>query len=68
MLKYLQFKNQYNYTVLQLKIDYENKTYKIGQFKILSKKETVTRKSFFEKIEELKMLGYTEEKGSGQND
>lgn len=49
MIKYLQFKNKYNYTVLQLKIDYENKTYRIGQFKILSKKETVKRKSFFEK-------------------
>lgn len=60
MLKYLQFKNQYNYTVLQLKIDYENKTYKIGQFKILSKQDTVTRKSFFEKIEELKILGFKE--------
>jgi hypothetical protein len=58
MIKYLQFKNQYNYTVLQLKIDYENKTYRIGQFKILSKQDTVTRKSFFEKIEELKMLGF----------
>lgn len=61
MIKYLQFKNKYNYTVLQLKIDYENKTYKIGQFKILSKKETVKRKSFFEKIEELKTAGFKKE-------
>jgi hypothetical protein len=61
MIKYLQFKNQYNYTVLQLKIDYENKTYKTGHFTILSKKETVTKKSFFEKIEELKILGFKED-------
>lgn len=61
MIKYLGFKNQYNYTILQLRIDYENKTYKNGQFTHLSKSETVTRKAFYEKIEELKMLGFKEE-------
>lgn len=58
MIKYLQFKNQYNYTVLQLKIDYENKTYKTGHFTILGREETTTKKAFFEKIEELKILGF----------
>ena len=61
MIKYLGFKNQYNYTILQLRIDYENKTYKKGQFTHLSKSEIVTKKAFYQKIEELEMLGFKEE-------
>lgn len=58
MIKYYGYKNQYNYTIQQIRIDYENKTYKLGQFIHLSKSETITRKAFFEKIEELELLGF----------
>lgn len=34
---YLSCKNKYGYTKKQLKIDYNNKTYKIGNFKIKQK-------------------------------
>lgn len=54
-----QYKNKYNYVIKQLKIDYENKTYKVGSFTIGADK-TVTRKAFYEKIEELKKIGFEE--------
>ena len=53
-------KNKYGYTKRQLRIDYDNKTYKVGSFTIGSDK-TVTSKLIDEKIEELKMLGFKEE-------
>lgn len=58
MIKYYGFKNKYNYDVLQIRIDFENKTYKTGQFKILSKNDILTRKSFYNKIEELEGMGF----------
>ena len=61
MIKYYGFKNKYNYDVLQIRIDFENKTYKTGQFKILSKSDILTRKSFYNKIEELKETGFKNE-------
>ena len=53
-------KNKYGYTKRQLRIDYDNKTYKVGSFTMGSDK-TVTSKLIDEKIEELKMLGFKEE-------
>ena len=61
MIKYYGFKNKYNYDVLQIRIDFENKTYKTGQFKILSKSDILTRKSFYNKIEKLKEMGFKNE-------
>lgn len=54
-------KNKYGYTKRQLKIDYDSKTYKIGQFTMVADKN-VTSKLIDEKIEELKCLGFKEEK------
>lgn len=59
MVKILQYKNKYNYTINQLYIDYENMTYEIGSFKIGADK-TVTKKAFYKKIEELIILGFKE--------
>lgn len=53
-------KNKYGYTKRQLKINYDNKTYKIGNLTIGSDK-TVTSKLIDEKIEELRDLGFKEE-------
>ena len=63
MIKYYGYKNKYNYTIQQIRIDYENKIYKLGQFIHLSKSETITRKAFFEKIEELQLLGFQKVEG-----
>lgn len=60
-IAYFASKNKYGYTKRQLKIDYDKKTYKVGSFKIMADK-TVTNKLIDEKIEELKMLGFKEEK------
>lgn len=54
-------KNKYGYTKRQLKIDYDNRTYKIGNFTIGADK-TVTSKLIDEKINELKILGFKEGK------
>lgn len=53
-------KNKYGYTKRQLRIDYDNKTYKVGCFTIGADK-TVPSKLIDEKIEELKLLGFEEE-------
>lgn len=53
-------KNKYGYTIKQLKIDYDNKTYKVGNFVIRADK-IVTKNAINEKIEELKILGFKEE-------
>lgn len=55
----LQCKNQYGYTIKQLKIDYTNKTYAVGSFTIGADK-TITKKALNEKIEELKKLNFEE--------
>ena len=55
------YKNKYGYTKRQLKIDYDNRTYKIGNFTIEADK-TVTSKLIDEKINELKILGFKEGK------
>lgn len=54
------YKNQYNTTIRQVKVNYMNKTYQIGSFTVSA--ETLTRKAFNEKIEELKSLGFKEVK------
>ena len=53
-------KNKYGYTKRQLRIDYDNKTYKVGRFTISADKN-VSSKLIDEKIEELKILGFKEE-------
>lgn len=58
---FLECKNKYGYTIKQLKIDYDNKTYKVGDFVIRADK-IITKKAINEKIEELKILGFEEEK------
>lgn len=55
---YIGSKNKCGYTKRQLEIDYKNKTFQVGQFKISVK--NVTNKAIDEKIEELKMLGFKE--------
>ena len=59
-IEFLQCKNKYGYVKRQLRIDYYNKTYKVGIFKIGADK-TVANKFINEKIEELKLLGFKEE-------
>lgn len=53
----IQFKNKYNTTILQMKIDKENKTYCLGQFKIGADK-TLSRKKFYNIKDELIENGY----------
>ena len=57
---YFASKNKYGYTKRQLKIDYDKKTYKVGNFVIRADKN-ITNKLINEKIEELKLLGFKEE-------
>lgn len=55
---YMGSKNQYGYTKRQLMIDYKNKTFQVGQFKISVEK--VTDKAIDRKIQELIKLGFKE--------
>lgn len=49
-------KNKYGYTIKDLYIDYENKTFKVGN--LFFEGATIVSKKFIDaKIEELKMLG-----------
>lgn len=57
-IKYLSCKNKYGYTIKQLMIDYENRTYSVGDFEIM--KANSTLKNINERIEELKKLGFRE--------
>lgn len=59
-IQYWGSKNQYGYSVRQLKIDYNNKTYAVGSFK-QSVDKKVSNKAISEKIEELKAMGFKEE-------
>ena len=56
---YLSCKNKYGYTIKQLKINYDERTYSVGSFKIM--KANSTLKAINEKIEELKKCGFREE-------
>lgn len=54
-------KNQYNYSIKQLIIDFDNKTYELrhgGQCRIAKKNSTT--KAINEKVEELKAIGFKE--------
>lgn len=51
-------KNKYGYTIKQLKIDYDERTYSVGSFKIM--KANSTLKAINEKIQELSKLGFRE--------
>ena len=55
---YMCAKNKYGYTIKQLRIDYKNKTYQNGNFKMMA--ATNTLKSINEKIQELDKLGFKE--------
>lgn len=57
---YLSCKNKYGYTKKQLKINYKEKTYKVGNFKIM--RANSTAKEIDKKVEWLKQLGFEEEK------
>lgn len=59
-IRYLSCKNKYGYTVKQLMIDYEKRTYSVGSFKIM--KANSTLKNINERIEELKKSGFREVK------
>ena len=59
-IKIIQYKNKFGYTNLQLKINYTNKTFQKGHFKIGADKTTKTKKEFFEIIEELKKMDFLE--------
>lgn len=52
-------KNQYGYTIKDLLIDYENKTFKVGDL-FFGGTNIVSKKFLNAKIEELKMLGFKE--------
>ena len=51
--------NKYGYTIKDLLIDYENKTFKVGDL-FHGDATIVTKKFINAKIEELKILGFKE--------
>ena len=51
--------NKYGYTIKDLLIDYENKTFKVGDL-FWGGATIVTKKFINAKIEELKILGFKE--------
>lgn len=55
----LQCKNKYGYTIKQLLIDYDKKSFSVGSFTIGADK-TITKKALHAKIEELKALNFEE--------
>lgn len=59
-IQYFGTKNQYNYDKIQLRIDHDNKTYQLGAFTHISKRETVSNPELKRIIEILKELGYKE--------
>lgn len=61
-VSYMKSTNQYNYDKKQLRIDKKNKTYELGQFKILGKSDKYTDKEIDNTIAKLKELGYKEVK------
>lgn len=61
-IKIIQYKNKFGYIALQLEINYTNKTYKIGHFKIGADKTTKTMKEFFAIIDHLKKCNFIENK------
>lgn len=52
-------KNQYGYTIKDLLIDYENKTFKVGNL-FFGGATIVSKKFLNAKIDELKLLGFTQ--------
>lgn len=59
-MRYYGIKNQFNYDVMQIKIDDAAKTFETGIFTLISKAQTVTHKRLKEIIGDLKLAGYTE--------
>ena len=59
-IKIIQYKNKFGYTTLQLEINYTQRTYKKGHFKIGADKTTKTMKEFFEIIDDLKKCNFKE--------
>ena len=57
-IQYWGSKNQFGYTIRQLRVDYENKTYETGSFK-QSVDHKVSNKEIDRKMEELDALGFT---------
>lgn len=58
MIKYYKIVNKYNYDIIQLKIDYNKKVFQFGQFVLHA--EVLSKKKFYEKVQELKINGFTE--------
>lgn len=60
-------KNQYNYNVLGIIIDDDNKQFQVvsGQYLPINKYKTVSKKAIYNKREELLSKGYTEYFGYG---
>lgn len=59
-IQYFGTKNKYNYDKIQLRIDHDNKTYQLGAFTHISKRETVSTPELKRIIERLKEMGYKE--------
>lgn len=57
-IQYFGTKNQYNYDKMQLRIDHDNKTYQLGVFTRISKRETVSTPELKRIIKRLKEMGY----------
>lgn len=57
-IQYFGTKNKYNYDKIQLRIDHDNKTYQLGVFTHISKRETVSTPELKRIIKRLKEMGY----------
>lgn len=60
-IQYVKCYNQYNYTIQELRVDNDNKTFERGQFTMgKPDKKTKNRQEFEDIVDNLKELGYTE--------
>lgn len=60
-IQYVKCYNQYNYTIQELRVDNDNKTFERGQFTMgKPDKKTKNRQEFEDIVDTLKELGYTE--------
>ena len=59
-IQYVNVQNQYNYTIQEIRIDNENKTFERGNFSIGHDKAYKNRQVYEDFIDNLKEMGYTE--------
>ena len=57
-IQYFGTKNQFNYDKLQLRIDHDNKTYQLGAFTHIAKRQTISRPELKRIIKRLEDAGY----------